>query len=146
MNCLYLLTDTLEFLKDKDDTIGSIVTNKSKGTKATQFVNNYGRRLIRDWLIKPTSIITSVNGEDVETTVPSLMKIRNIALLQELSQWNPDGNFDRVSAMGMLMLLREDKLRLLGPQGVQTDRFDNDDNLANDEFFTKNFGNIPDVN
>ena len=146
MNCLYLLTDTLEFLKDKDDAVGSIVTNKSKGTNATQFVNNYGRRLIRDWLIKPTSIITSVNGEDVETTVPSLMKIRNIALLQELSQWNPDGNFDRVSAMGMLMLLREDRLRLLGPQGVQTDRFDNDDNLANDEFFTKNFGNIPDVN
>ena len=74
------------------------------------------------------------------------MKIRNIALLQELSQWNPDGNFDRVSAMGMLMLLREDKLRLLGPQGVQMDKFDNSDNLANDEFFTKNFGDIPDVN
>lgn len=146
MNCLYLLTDTLEFLKDKDDAVGSIVTNKSKGTNATQFVNNYGRRLIRDWLIKPTNIITSVNGEDVETTVPSLMKIRNIALLQELSQWNPDGNFDRVSAMGMLMLLREDKLRLLGPQGVQMDKFDNSDNLANDEFFTKNFGDIPDVN
>ena len=146
MNCLYLLTDTLEFLKDKDDAVGNIVTNKSKGTNATQFVNNYGRRLIRDWLIKPTSIITSVNGEDIETTVPSLMKIRNIALLQELSQWNPDGNFDRVSAMGMLMLLREDKLRLLGPQGVQMDKFDNSDNLANDEFFTKNFGDIPDVN
>lgn len=146
MNCIYLLTDTLEFLKDKDDTVGNIVTNKSKGTKATQFVNNYGRRLIRDWLLKPTNIITSVNGEDVETTVPSLMKIRNIALLQELSQWNPDGNFDRVSAMGMLMLLREDKLRILGPQGVQMDKFDNGDNLANDEFFTKNFGDIPDVN
>jgi hypothetical protein len=40
--------------------------------------------------------------------------IKNKALLLELSSWNPVGNFDRVSSLGMLMLYREDKLRLLG--------------------------------
>lgn len=143
MNCLYLLTDTLEILKDKDEPIGSIMTNKQKGTNASQPVNNYGRRLIRDWLLKPVVVHQVVDGEEIEVTKPNLTKIKNLALLEELSLWNPDGNYDRVSAMGMLMLLREDRLRLAGPQGVNQSRVD-EDNLANDDFFTKNYGNIAD--
>lgn len=143
MNCLYLLTDTLEMLKDKDDVVGHILTNKQKGTNASQPVNNYGRRLIRDWLLKPIVVHQTVDGEELEVTKPNLTKIKNLALLEELSLWNPDGNYDRVSAMGMLMLLREDRLRLAGPQGVNSDRVD-EDNLANDDFFTKNYGNIAD--
>ena len=61
-------------------------------------------------------------------------------MLQELSLWNPDGNYDRVSALGMLMLLREDMLRLYGPEGVNTEPQNDEDDLANDEFFTRNFG------
>ena len=144
MHCLYLLTDTLEFLKDKDAPASSIVTNKTKGTNATLPVNNHARRDLRDWLLKPVTTIVEENGEEVEITKPMLSRIRNIALLQELSQWNVDGNFDRVSAMGMLMLLREDILRLSGPEGVDTKREERDDDLANDEFFTKNFGEIKD--
>ena len=52
-------------------------------------------------------------GEEKEVIRHNLDFIKNKALLIELSQWNPFGNFDRVSAMGMLMLLREDKLRLI---------------------------------
>lgn len=144
MHCLHLLTDTLDFLKDKDTPVGSIVTNKTKGTNATLPVNNHARRDLRDWLLKPVTTIVEENGEEVEITKPMLSRIRNIALLQEMSQWNVDGNFDRVSAMGMLMLLREDILRLSGPEGVDTKREERDDDLANDEFFTKNFGEIKD--
>ena len=35
-------------------------------------------------------------------------KIRSIPYLQECISWNEDGNFDRVSAMDMVMILRED--------------------------------------
>lgn len=144
MNCLYLLTDTLEMLKDKDDVVGHILTNKQKGTNASQFVNNYGRRLIRDWLLKPVVEHQIVDGEDVEVTKPNLTKINNLALLEELSLWNPDGNYDRVSSLGMLMLLREDRLRLAGPQGIKRDIIYEDD-LANDDFFKNNYGRIPNL-
>jgi hypothetical protein len=32
--------------------------------------------------------------------------VRNRALLQELISYNPDGNFDRIRALGMVMLYR----------------------------------------
>lgn len=140
MHCLYYLTDTLEFLKDKDEPIGSITTNKTKGTNASLPVNNHARRNIRDWLLKPVTTIEVIDGEEQEITKPLLFTIKNIALLQELSLWNPDGNYDRVSALGMLMLLREDMLRLYGPEGVNTESQNDEDDLANDEFFTRNFG------
>ena len=140
MHCLYYLTDTLEFLKDKDEPVGSITTNKTKGTNASLPVNNHARRDIRDWLLKPVTVIEVIDGEEQEVTKPLLATIKNIALLQELSLWNPDGNYDRVSALGMLMLLREDMLRLYGPEGVNTEPQNDEDDLANDEFFTRNFG------
>ena len=31
--------------------------------------------------------------------------------LEECNSWNQDGNYDRVSAMGMLMILREDRFK-----------------------------------
>ena len=47
---------------------------KQKGTVATQPVNSYARRCIRDWLLKPIEV-TKIgdNGETVET-IPLLFK------------------------------------------------------------------------
>lgn len=137
MNCLYLLTDNLEFLKDKDMIKGYTFGNKQKGTMATAPVNNYARTLIRNWLLKPVNVIRMVDGEEQEVTIPNLMLIRNRALLEELAMWNPDGNFDRVSALGMLMLLREEKMILydgnLSKEKDSTPR----DYLGNDPFFNQ---------
>lgn len=138
MHCLHLLSDTLESLKDKDDIGGHIITNKMKGVNATAPINNYARTLIRNWLLKPITIIKEVDGEQVETTIPNLYRIRNLALLLELSQWNPDGNFDRVSSLGMLMLLREDKMILYGDTGVR-EYVEEDDPLADDPLFQQLF-------
>ena len=139
MNSLYLLTDNLEFLKDKDMIKGYTFGNKQKGTVATLGVNNYARTLIRNWLLKPVNVIRTVDGEEQEVTVPNLMLIRNRALLEELAMWNPDGNFDRVSSLGMLMLLREDKMILY--DGNLSKSKDNipTDYLGNDTFFTNNY-------
>ena len=141
MNCLYLLVDNLEFLKDKDMIKGYTFGNKQKGVNATQPVNNYARTLIRNWLLKPVNVIRKVDGEDTEVTIPNLMLIRNRALLEELAMWNPDGNFDRVSALGMLMLLREEKMILYDGNLSKSKDITPKDYLGNDDFFSRNFDN-----
>lgn len=139
MNCLYLLTDTLEFLKDKDMVKGQLYGNKAKGTNATAPINAYARTLIRNWLLKPVVTIQVIDGKEQEVTVPNLMFIKSKALLQELAQWNPDGNFDRVSSLGMLMLLREDKMITLGGDVSKAVNHNRDSDLSNDNFFKKNY-------
>lgn len=139
MNCLYLLTDVLEFLKDKDMVKGQLYGNKAKGTNATVPINAYARTLIRNWLLKPVVTVQVVDGEEQEVTVPNLMFIKSKALLQELAQWNPDGNFDRVSSLGMLMLLREDKMITLGGDVSKAIEHNNESDLSNDKFFKKNY-------
>ena len=80
--------------------------NKAKGTNASAPINAYAKNLLRSWLLKPTPMIQTIDGEDKEVMVPNLYKIRSRALLKELITYNNEGNFDRISAMGMLMLLR----------------------------------------
>ncbi len=143
-NCLYLLSDTLEFLKDKEIVKGGKYGNVSKGTGNYGKVGGYARRAIRDYLLtsKEAIIIKEVDGQVVEQTanIFNYQKIWSKGLLQELAMWNIDGNFDRHDALAMLMLLREDKLRLLGVTSPR-DAADNRDKnyLGNDEFFEKNY-------
>ena len=139
MNCLYLLTDVLEYLRDKEMIKGNLIGNKSKGTNATLPINNYARTLIRNWLILPKIKIINDGQEDKEITILNLNFIRNRALLQELSQWNSDGNFDRVSALGMLMLLREEKMILYQGDMSKVNEKVSSDYLGNDPYFTNNF-------
>ena len=140
MNCLYLLTDVLEYLKDKDMVKGQLFGNKSKGTTATQAINSYGRTLIRNWLILPKTVVINDGEKDIESTTYNLNFIRSRALLQELSQWNVDGNFDRVSALGMLMLLREDRMITFGGQPEKAKEVPSS-YLGNDDFFKNNYDN-----
>lgn len=138
-NSLYLLTDVLDFLKEKQmmkDGIG----NKSKGTNASPAINAYARSRLRSWLLSPIPVIQTIDGESKEVMVPRLFTVRNRALLKELINYNSEGNFDRISAMGMLMLLREDKM--IKYQGnVGRDRQENAENSydGEDVFFKRNY-------
>ena len=138
-NSLYLLTDVLDFLKEKQmmkDGIG----NKSKGTNASPAINAYARSRLRSWLLSPVPVIQTIDGESKEVMVPRLFTVRNRALLKELINYNSEGNFDRISAMGMLMLLREDKM--IKYQGnVGRDRQENAENNydGEDPFFKRNY-------
>ena len=138
-NSLYLLTDVLDFLKEKQmmkDGIG----NKSKGTNASPAINAYARSRLRSWLLSPVPVIQTIDGESKEVMVPRLFTVRNRALLKELINYNSEGNFDRISAMGMLMLLREDKM--IKYQGnVGRDRQENAENSydGEDSFFKRNY-------
>lgn len=145
MNSTYLLTDVLEILVDKQMMKPGNYGNTTKGTNASQAINGWARQLIAKYLMVPQTTIVTEGGEEKEVTLHNLNFIKNKALLLELSRWNPLGNFDRVSAMGMLMLLREDRLRLMGGRykGYQEDEYDPDD-PANDAFFTDNYPELED--
>lgn len=140
MNCLYLLTDVLDFLKDKDMVKGSSYGNKAKGTNATAAINAYARNLLRSWLLRPVPVIQTIDGEDQEVMIPSLYTLRSRALIKELILYNSEGNFDRISSMGMLMLLREDKMILYKGEVSKSKEEDASASyLGNDPFFKTNY-------
>ena len=139
-NCTYLLTDQLEFLRDKQMIKDVGYGNKAKGTNATLAVNSYAKNLLRAWLLRPTVVIQEVDGEQVEVSIPSLFTVRSRALIKELINFNNEGNFDRISAMGMLMLLREDKMiTYQGNISKERQERESASYLGNDPFFDRNY-------
>ena len=98
---LYRLADNPRILKDMNMVKGVNYGNKAKGTNSGKNINIWGRRLQADWMKSPAY------GHE-EDGLSNLHKIRSIGYLKEAIAWNPDGNFDRISAMGMLMILREE--------------------------------------
>ena len=66
----------------------------------------------------------------------NLHTIKSPGLLLELISYNEDGNFDRVSGMIMLMILREDKLKYaFKKQQAKVETL-----LEDDDFFNRNYG------
>jgi len=88
----YLLADTPYQLRNSDTY--KIGTNTAKGIDASGKVNQTARDMIKSWLLEKVS-------EKTEKRV--LETIYSPAILKELIMWNKDGNFDRVSALGMVM-------------------------------------------
>lgn len=141
MNSLYLLTDNLEFLKDRDLVKSRGFGNSSKGTTATAPVNNYARSLLRNWLLQPVPMMIKEDDQEKEIQVARLFTLRNRALIEEMIAYNDVGNFDRVSSMMMLMLLREDKMITYGGdlRKSERDSENSSDYLGNDPFFKDNY-------
>ena len=138
-NSLYLLTDVLDFLKEKQ-MMKEGYGNKSKGTNASLAINAYARSRLRSWLLSPVPIMQTIDGEEKEVLVPRLFTVRNRALLKELINYNSEGNFDRISAMGMLMLLREDRMiRYQGDVSKEKQEKANSSYDGNDPFFKRNY-------
>lgn len=140
MNCTYLLTDQLEFLKDKQMIKDTGYGNKAKGTNATEAINAFARNRLRAWLLKPTTVIQVVDGKETEVDIPNLFTLRSRAFIKELINYNSEGNFDRISAAGMLMLLREDRIILYqGKVSKEKQETANSSYLGNDPFFKRNY-------
>ena len=139
MNCLYLLEDTPEYLKDRDLVKVTGFGNKAKGYTATKNVNDYSNQLIRDWLMQPVTIHQTIDGKETETTVYKLYTVRNRAFLRECSLFNPDINVDRIRAFGAVMLSREQHLIYNnGTLKSDSEKIERD-YLGNDDFFTRNY-------
>lgn len=97
-NSTYLLAETPKILRDQGMVRTANVGNKAFGTPANQAVNRWARDLIKEWLLD--EVADKDNMLNVNT-------IRSRALLEELIRWSEDVNCDRVSAMGMLMILNQ---------------------------------------
>jgi hypothetical protein len=127
--------DTPQILKDQE-LVKMIIGfgNKSKGTPANKQVNNWARKMLSDWMLTKH---TNELGEATHETI-KLRTVRSLGLLKEAAQWNPDGNFDRVSAMGMIMIARAELYKM-----TENDKFRETQDvsgLEDDEFLSKNSG------
>jgi len=124
-NMLHYLMDTPEILKDQQlIKAGNYFGNKAKGTPANKAVNTWARKMIADWMLTAAEGAETIN----------LRRIRSIGLLKEALYWNPDGNFDRISSLGMVMIARAELYKF-----IETSKNPPEDNLlANDEFLNAN--------
>ena len=139
MSCTHLLADTPEYLRDEQMIKYSSWGSNAKGVNATAAINNFANGLIKDWLSKPVSTIVEEDGESKEIKVPNLYFIRSRALLEELIAFDPVRNFDRIRALGILMIYREEKvIRYGGNISSNRDRADKS-YLGNDDYFNRNY-------
>jgi hypothetical protein len=114
-NSTYLLCDTPKILKDMQITkISYDAGNNAKGVNATKEVNKYARECIKTWMLDAAFSSTE---EDYITNTHTIM---SIPLLKEIIYWNMDGNFDRVSSLGMLLILKEDRYKYLNDSTEET--------------------------
>ncbi len=129
-HALSYLCETPQILKDMNLVKSTnLYGNKALGTNSSVKVNAWGRRLQADWMVEPAY------GQEDKL---NLHTIRSIGYLKEAIGWNIDCNADRVSAMGMLMILREEykkyKLQIQDEYNGKRAK-----NLAQDPFFDLNY-------
>ena len=98
------------------------VRNTTYGIRSTTFTINRFLQQIRDWLLQEVPA-QDENGNAIMTK--NLYLIKNLALLKELALYNDKGNFDRISALGMLMLGREEKITITGGNFGSVEKHDN---------------------
>lgn len=139
MNCTHLLAETPDYLREKQLVKYSSFGSNKYGVNANAAINNYANGLIREWLIKPIEIAISKNGEDEIIHTQNLYLLRCRALIEELVSFNSENNFDRIRALGMVMLYREEKMILYqGNPSRDTEEIPSD-YLGNDPFFSRNY-------
>ena len=139
MQCTHLLADTPEYLRDKQLVKYSAWGSNAKGVNASNAINNYANSLIRDWLLKPVLTKVTENGEEKMVPISNLNFIRNRALLEELIAFNPEINVDRIRALGMVMLYRE-QMQIWFGDSTSSSRTDTKDPYScNDDFFERNY-------
>lgn len=127
-NCGYLIMDEPRVAKETldDTTIRQNSGRRKRGTTPSKPMNQFARGLLAKWCLDTT------NNEDKPEEV-NLHKFRCLPAIQEMILWNIDGNFDRVSALGMLMIALQDREKY-NIENIQTHK-----SLAQDDFFLRNY-------
>ena len=110
--CTYLLADTPYQLRSTDTYKAG--TNTAKGINASGTVNAEARNMIKSWLQERISDRSEVRVYET---------IYSPAMITEMIMWNPDGNFDRVSALGMLMWLDSTMMKQIQTQAQEVKGF-----------------------
>lgn len=130
-NCLHYLSDVPQVLKDMDMVKATnLYGNKAKGTHANKEINKWGRMLQAQWMQ------TKAHGDEDDERL-NMHRLRSIPYIEECIAWNSDGNFDRVSASGMLFILREDRMKRTA--SAKDNQHKKITNASFDNFFSKNY-------
>jgi len=103
-NSLHLLVETPEILKDQNLLKGGTIGNTSLGTNTNDSIINWSLGLILSWL--------ESQAYDKDEGIRNIDILRSPALIKELISFSRDINTDRISALGMVMILREDRARI----------------------------------
>jgi len=126
-NSLHLLVETPEILKDQNLLKGSTIGNKSLGTNTNDAIINWSLGLTLSWL--------EAEAYDKKEGTRNLEILLSPALLKELIGFSRDVNADRVSALGMVMILKEDRIRI-----TENSRNSSIKTKSQDSFWNKAYG------
>ena len=141
MKCTHLLAETPEYLRDKQFIKYSNIGSNAYGVNASAAINNYANSLLRDWLNKLIPVVqTNENGEEIITQTLTLYTLKTRALIEEAIQFNPEINVDRIRAMGMVMIYRQEYIiKYGGNMNIESREKVRKDDPSNDQFFRKNY-------
>lgn len=140
MSCTHLLADTPEYLRDKQLIKYSAFGSNAKGVNANASINNYANNLIRDWLLETVPMTIKEEGNDKEISISRLYTLKNRALIEELISYTPELNVDRIRALGMVMLYRQEKVILYkGTLNAKDQEETSSSYMGNDPFFKSNY-------
>lgn len=143
MSSTHLLADTPEYLRDKQLVKYSSFGSNAKGVNASAAINNYANMLIKDWLNEPVPIVIKEDDKEKQTNIPRLYSLRNRALIEELIAFTPEINVDRIRALGMAMIYRQEKVILYKDSlNADSQLKASSDYLGNDDFFNRNYKKI----
>ena len=139
----YLLAETPEYLRDKQLIKYKGMGSNAYGVNASAAINNYANSLLKDWFNKLVPIVVKdEQGNENTVEVPILYTLKNRALIEEAIQFNPEINVDRIRAMGMVMLYRQEYIIKYGDNLNEESREKiSKDDVSYDPFFTRNYDN-----
>lgn len=134
----HLLMDTPQFLKDQHMVKVVSVGNKQKGIHMDDKIKPLATGYQRKWLLTPANTYYQDFDEAGNQTSYKLAlhTIRSVAYLEELINYNSEGNFDRYSAMNMAMMAREEVTKYLDSIKRQSDPVKD---IVNSDYFKKNY-------
>lgn len=141
MNSTHLLAETPQYLRDQQLIKYQSFGSNKYGINASAAINNYANDLIRKWMNSPRNVLLKdEQNQEYEGTVSTVYTIKNRALLDEAANFNVVNNFDRIRALGIVMLYREEKIILYQGDMSRTVRpVEDKDYAGNDDFFTQNY-------
>ena len=141
MKSTHLLAETPEYLRDKQMIKYKGFGSNAYGVNASAAINNYANSLLKDWFNKLIPItVKNDDGTETINQVPILYTLKTRALIEEAIQFNPEINVDRIRAMGMVMIYRQEFIIKYGNNlnSESREKIRKDD-PSNDPFFKRNY-------
>ena len=141
MKSTHLLAETPEYLRDKQMIKYKGFGSNAYGVNASAAINNYANGLLKDWLNKLVSVtVKREDGTEDLILIPILYTLKTRALIEEAIQFSPEINVDRIRAMGMVMIYRQEFIIRYGNNMNPKAREEAEkDNPGNDIFFQRNY-------